>query len=129
MSGLTLVGADALKRAAQHGVSLHTMTARNESSILKDIEAFEPNDGNWLGLESLLVDLWAAGVSAKALPVLFRVFERHPEDDGAGVLWSVVHGIESLNIEYEKALRDSFDRKPSFMAGVMLKRLEKVDAS
>lgn len=105
------------------------MAGRNESTILKDIEAFEPSDGNWPGLENLLSELWAVGVSAKALPALFRVFERYPEDDGTGVLWSIVHGIESLGIDYEKALRDSLGRKASFMGGAMLRRLEKANAS
>ena len=65
---------------------------RTASQVLADIEAFQPEQGNWLGLEALLTELWSAGVSAEAQSVLLRVFDRFPEDDGAGVVWSIVRG-------------------------------------
>ena len=101
---------------------------RTVDDILRDIEAFRPRDGVWLPLDALLAELWDAGVPARALTTLFGVFERFPEDDGAGVLWSIVHGIEGLDLDYEQPLRDSLARQPSDMGKIMLGRLERSKA-
>jgi hypothetical protein len=98
---------------------------RPVDDILRDIEAFRPTDGVWLPLDDLLAELWDAGAPARALPMLFGVFERFPEDDGAGVLWSIVHGVEGLDFDYEQPLRDSLARQPSDMGKIMLGRLER----
>ncbi len=96
---------------------------RSASQILEDISAFEPIEDNWLSLEDLLEELWMSGVSEEFLPILFGVFERYPEDDGAGVLWSILHGVEGLPFDYEPLLKESMSKKPSFMGQIMLKRL------
>jgi hypothetical protein len=96
---------------------------RDTDEILADIDAFRPVGELWLPLDDLLAELWDAGVPARALPVLFGVFERFPEDDGAGVLWSIVHGVEGLGCDYEKALRESLERRSSLMGRIMLGRL------
>jgi hypothetical protein len=101
---------------------------RTVDDILRDIEAFRPTDGVWLPLDDLLAKLWDAGVSARALPKLFGVFERFPDDDGAGVLWSIVHGVEGLDLDYELPLRESLARQPSDMGKIMLGRLERSKA-
>lgn len=97
--------------------------ARHTDDILADIDAFRPGGGVWLPLDDLLAELWDAGVPVHALPVLFGVFERFPDDDGAGVLWSIVHGVESLDYDYEEALRESLERRSSLMGTIMLGRL------
>jgi hypothetical protein len=94
------------------------------AEILDDIDTFGPVDGNCLRLECLLDELWQSDVPPSALPTLFGVFERFPDDDGQGVLWSIVHGIEARN-DYEQSLCESLTRRPSFMGNVMLKRLRK----
>jgi hypothetical protein len=98
---------------------------RPAMAILRDIDAFVPENGDWRALDSLLGELWAVGVRQGQLATLFRVFERYPEEDGAGVLWSIVHGVEALSFDYESALRESLARQPSFMGRIMLRRLEK----
>ena len=98
---------------------------RSIDEILRDIEAFCPAGGVWLPLDDLLAELWEAGVPARALPTLFGVFERFPESHGAGVLWSIVHGVEGLDLDYEESLRASLARQPSHMGKVMLGRLER----
>lgn len=95
-----------------------------EQSILLKIRNFEPVGGNWLELENLLEQLWSAGVAKESLPVLFGIFERFPEGYGEGVLWSILHGVESLDFDYEEELRESIGRVPSHMGSIMLKRLE-----
>jgi hypothetical protein len=98
---------------------------RSRDVILRDIDSFNPHESSWLVLENLLAELWCEDVPASALPHLFRIFERFPKDDGAGVLWSVLHGIEALPFDYEQQLRASLMRRNSFMGNVMLERLEK----
>ncbi|MNL49207.1 hypothetical protein D3C87_1721230 [compost metagenome] len=98
---------------------------RNEIEIAAEIGQFYPTDGNWLALEALLEELWAAGPSAHCLPALFTIFERFPNEDGAGVFWSILHGLEHLGLPYEKELRESLARQESEMGAVMLSRLEK----
>jgi hypothetical protein len=96
--------------------------------VLDEIAAFVPQDGNWLQLDDLLGEVWAGGITADCLPILFGVFERFPDEDGSGVLWGIVHGIELLNIDYSQSLRDSMSRQPSFMGRIMLDRLERANA-
>lgn len=98
--------------------------SRTAVEVLKGIAAFEPRDQIWLGLENLLAELWVSGPPPReALPVLFGVFERFPAEDGAGVFWSIVHGVESLPYSYAEELRASMQRVPSQMGSIMLGRL------
>ncbi|WP_347332976.1 hypothetical protein [Marinimicrobium locisalis] len=96
---------------------------RSSAQILEEISVFEPIEDEWLPLDGLLEELWISGVSEEFLPILFGVFERYPEEDGAGVLWSIVHGVESLPFDYEPTLKESMNKKPSIMGEIMLKRL------
>lgn len=96
---------------------------RSTAEVLRDIDRFQPAGGDWRPLDALLDELWGAGVPEAALPALFRVFERFPDEDGAGVLWSIVHGVEHLPFAYEAPLRASHARAPSHMAEVMLDRI------
>jgi hypothetical protein len=103
---------------------------RPQTEILREIDRFEPGPtGDWLALDTFLAELWQTNISAPCLPTLFRIFERFPEDDGAGVFWSIVHGIESTNLDYERPLRESLSRQPSEFGRLMLRRLEKWNAS
>ena len=68
--------------------------------------------------------MWELGVDEAQLRTLFEVFERFPDEDGAGVLWSIVHGIERLSIDYEDELNRSMSRRPSLMEDIMKQRLE-----
>jgi hypothetical protein len=99
--------------------------ARTLDAVLKDIESFHPTDGVWLPFDDLLAELWDLGVPPQALAVLFSVFERFPADDGAGVLWSIVHGVESLDLDYEQPLREALARQESEMGLILLDRLER----
>jgi hypothetical protein len=96
--------------------------------ILNHIAGFVPTAGNWRPLDDLLGELWAAGVTAECLPVLLGVFERYPDEDGAGVLWGIVHGLEVLDLAYEGPLRASMSRRASHMGQIMLDRLERARA-
>lgn len=84
-----------------------------------------PNGGVWLPLDDLLAELGIAGVAKKALSTLFGVFERFPNEDGVGIMWSIVHGIENLGFDDEQPWSDSFARQPSDMGKNMIDRLKR----
>lgn len=93
--------------------------------LLHEISRFAPANGYWRPLDDLLAELWSVGVTEECLPVLFSVFERFPTEDGAGVLWSILHGVEALPFPYEEQLKISLDRCPSEMGQVLMNRLLK----
>ena len=104
--------------------------SRPQNEILLAIERFTPSpEGNWLDLDTLLSELWKTPISAACLPVLFRVFERFPDNEGAGVLWGIVHGVEATDLDYEKPLRESVERCPSEPGQHRLRRLQKCNAT
>jgi hypothetical protein len=102
--------------------------ARPTKDIAAEIDAFQPTSGNWLGLEALLGELWKHGTPQGAIPQMLRVFERFPNDDGAGVFWSIVHGLEALP-GYEVHLLTSVGRVPSDMGVIMLGRILNADCN
>lgn len=97
--------------------------SRKNTSIASDIAKFTPTeDGNWRRLDDLLDELWQAGGPEQAIPEILSVFERYPEEDGCGVMWSLVHGLEKLP-DYEPALLASLTRQPSELGIVMVGRM------
>ncbi|TVT39294.1 hypothetical protein FNT36_16700 [Hymenobacter setariae] len=92
--------------------------------ILRDIENFQPTeDGNWLALDDLLQELWTEKEGPReALIPLFQLLERFPEDESAGVLRSILHGIESYP-EYEAELVKSLYRHPTDITVTMVRRI------
>ena len=53
---------------------------------------------------------------------LFGIFEGFPAEDGHGVYWSIVHGLEARG-EYEQRLLASLRKAPSDFALTMLNRM------
>ena len=97
-------------------------TPRAASDIIKDIDRFQPNDGQWLALDQLLQELFQSGSPAIGIDAMLRVLERFPAEDGAGVFWSIVHGLESLP-GYEEPLVASVCSLPSEFGIIMIHRL------
>ncbi|MCZ8094811.1 MAG: hypothetical protein O9331_15130, partial [Acidovorax sp.] len=95
---------------------------RPTASVASDIATFVPLDGNWIALDTLLAELWQTGHPEQAIAELLSVFERYPDEDGAGVVWGVLHGLESLP-NYEPELLRSLARQPSEFGIRMLGRL------
>ncbi|MDJ0367914.1 Con-6 family protein [Hymenobacter sp. H14-R3] len=97
---------------------------RPTSVILQDIKKFQPTaDGNWFTLHELVQELWTEDEGpAEALVPLFRLLERFPEDESAGVLWGVLHGIESYP-NYETELVQSLQRHPTDLTVTMVHRM------
>lgn len=99
---------------------------RQIEEIISDIETYQCDDGNWLPLDELVTELWESGNPEIGIDTLFGVFEKNPTDDGAGVFWTILHGLETL--EYEHKLYESLMNKPSLMTITMLKRIENTDS-
>ena len=98
---------------------------RTYKEIINDIQKFEPTgEEYWLPLDDHLEELWEHEITSETIKILFGVFEKFPEDDGAGVLYSIVHGVESLDIPYEEELNESYAKTPSVMAKIMIRRIE-----
>jgi hypothetical protein len=98
------------------------MMARDVSEIEKEIAAFLPVDGYWRPLDDLLAEALGAHPKSQVIKLFLSVLERFPLDDGAGVLWSIVHGLEHLG-DYESLLLHSVRGTPSFLGIVMLGRM------
>ena len=96
---------------------------RTAKEIINDINFYQPHDGQWFILDSLLNELWATGQQEKFTDDLLKVFERFPEEDGSGVFWSILHGIEGFQ-SYEQNLVASLYRQPSEMGILMLRRIK-----
>ncbi len=95
---------------------------RAAETILADIDTFEPADGEWIALDRLLEELWSGDVPPASARVLLRVFERYPEEDGEGVFWGIVHGLEAFP-GYETALLEAVQRAPTEFSLLMVNRL------
>ncbi|WP_129139595.1 hypothetical protein [Modicisalibacter coralii] len=93
-----------------------------DKELANRIAEFEPQDGNWLPLEELLQRALLAADMQVYYPAIFRLFERYPDEDGAGVFWTALHGMEDAG-GYEKDLLESFQRSPSEMTETILLRL------
>lgn len=86
------------------------------------IRKFIPRQGAWLPLEQYFEEAFANQDPKQHYSAMFDLFERYPEDDGNGVFWSAVHGMEALG-GYEELLLEHFSRNPSLMTTIMLRRL------
>lgn len=95
---------------------------RTTAEIAHDIATFAPQGGNWLALDALLAELWQTGDPEKAIPELLGVFERYHEEEGLGVVWGVLHGLEALP-NYETELLRSVGRQPSEFGVLMVGRM------
>lgn len=96
--------------------------SRPISTICTAIESFRPADGEWLPLEKLLTEAFEHSESPAAFSSLLDVFRRFPDDDGAGVFWTIVHGLEAQG-GYEVQLVDAVRRQPTQMSVMMVNRM------
>jgi hypothetical protein len=78
--------------------------------------------GDLKALDALIVEATAQPASPELDRALFGIFERFPDEDGRGVYWGIVHGLEGRG-GYEPALLDSIRRAPSPFALLMLNRI------
>ena len=87
------------------------------------IREFSPTDGDWRLLESLFEVAFSSADPRAYYNAIFNLFERFPDEDGAGVFWSALHGMEAIG-GYEVPLLGYFRRWPNLMTKVMLQRIQ-----
>jgi hypothetical protein len=93
------------------------------SSLADAIANFSPEAEGWLPLDRLFEEAFSSPNPSAYYPAIFSVFERYPNDDGAGVFWSALHGMEQVG-NYEKELLSHFRRWPAaLMLQTMLIRM------
>jgi hypothetical protein len=98
---------------------------RTTTQIVHDIDQFVPVDGSWTHLDVLIGELFRQPITSECIAAALRVFERFPTEHGGGVLWSIVHGLES-HPDYESHLVASVRRRPSELGVIMLHRILKI---
>ena len=86
------------------------------------IREFMPLKGDWIPLEGHIERVFASPDPKRYYHALFNLFERYPDEDGAGVFWSALHGMEAVG-GYEELLIQYFRRWPSLMTKSMLSRI------
>ena len=96
--------------------------AKSVPEIIAAIEHFQPSNGDWRPLDALLYELFRSNSATQGIAAMLNVFERFPLEDGSGVFWSIVHGLESLDGS-EPRLVESVQRAPSEFALMMVHRL------
>jgi hypothetical protein len=92
------------------------------NSVADKIRSFETAAGDWRPLDSLLTQCFTAPVGTQEIDAVFMLFERYPEEDGAGVFWSAIHGLEAVG-GYEDRLKSSLARAPSSSAVALAIRI------
>jgi hypothetical protein len=95
---------------------------RLDNDILREIQQYQPIENNWLKLDDLLSEIWEAGTPEIYTKQLFELLERFPVDESDGVLWGVIHGLESID-NYEPKLLASIHRQPTEITTHMVKRI------
>jgi hypothetical protein len=101
---------------------------RPANQVLQDIRHFQPTEGNWLELDDLMTELWETSEPASYTKQLFELLERFPSDESQGVLWRVLHGLESLG-NYETELIQSIQRQPTEITTYMVHRIANTGAT
>lgn len=96
---------------------------KSSQTIINSISNFDPFTSEWIELDHLLDKLCHTGEQNKHIGELFKVFERFPNADGDGVLWSFIHALESIQ-NYEGELLKSLQTQPSDMGLIMLNRIK-----
>ena len=87
------------------------------------IREFSPINEDWRPLESLFEAAFSSEDPRAYYHAIFNLYERFPDDDGAGVFWSALHGMERVG-EYEASLLAYFRKWPSLMTRAMLQRVQ-----
>ena len=86
------------------------------------VREFDPQDGFWSPLDELIGQVFASPNPRVYYNAIFNLFERFPSDDGNGVFWSALHGMEAVG-DYEELLLQYSRRHPSLMTQTMLRRI------
>ena len=96
-------------------------TAEDPIAAIDGITAVD-DVGQLQVLEAALDQLFQSPLPERGVETLFRLFERFPDDDGYGIFWTVLHGIED-QANYGPLLKASLRRVPVTFNLLMVNRL------
>jgi hypothetical protein len=96
--------------------------SRPITEICSEIDAFTPVDDEWLPLEDLIAEALDHSGASTSFSHLLNVFSRFPDDDGAGVFWSIIHGLETFP-DYQPALLSAIRAHPTGLSLTMVNRM------
>ena len=96
--------------------------ATENSPLLEQIRNFQTLNGDWRALDRMISDLCREPLRPEGIDALLAVLERFPTEDGAGVLWSIVHALEDSPL-YPAHLLASLRRRPVELSVVMVNRM------
>jgi hypothetical protein len=91
-------------------------------TVADKIRAFYSAEGDWRPLDVLFTELFSRTCSQDEIDAVFSLFERYPDEDGAGVFWSAIHGLEVVG-SYDERLRTSLRTAPSESAIILAIRI------
>ena len=95
-----------------------------KEEVIEFLAAFPGEDeGDLEELDAVLARAFSLLQDDEVDAAVFGVFERYPDEDGMGVYWSIVHGLEHRR-DYEAGLVASVRRAPSQFGATMLNRLK-----
>ena len=94
-----------------------------DTNLDQSIREYKPIDGSFIELERLFEQAFSSIDPRVYYDAIFNLFERYPDEDGAGVFWSAIHGVEHTG-DYEEKLLVYFRRYPTLMTRTMLRRLQ-----
>ena len=92
------------------------------STLDAQIREFSPVDGSFLPLEKHFEEAFGSSDPSEYFDAIFNLFERFPDNDGEGVFWSALHGMEAVG-GYEEKLLAYYRRYPTEMTRAMLQRM------
>lgn len=98
-----------------------TVDEQDIINALKNIKSVH-NVDDLKKLEILTQQLGEFGVSESGIQAFLGIFERFPMDDGFGIFWSILHGLEKLP-GYETHLIQSLQRQPAKFSLLMVQRI------
>jgi hypothetical protein len=105
------------------------MTDDPINDVITALDTFEPTDydvKNELRLDEIFADFRALPDRARAMPAIFSLLERFPDAE-FGSPGTLVHELEAIagyeRLLYERLLRDSLRRQPTFRTVWMVNRI------
>ena len=83
--------------------------ARNLDEIIADLDSYVPSY-DWLPLSELTQELLETGEAERAIPVLFSIMEKYPDED-LGSPGPIVHTLEKCKGYESHLIEKSRNRK------------------
>lgn len=95
---------------------------KHSTRIIREIQQLEVLEENLTKLDSLIQELFTVKLDESDVPFLLETLVKFQEIESYGVLWGILHGIESIK-NNETYLIESVKQSPTEMTILMINRL------